>query len=78
MTDSSVGVLLQKQDSLQKSIDLIAKSVTAADARLAARRARYQAQFLAMEKSINASNSLSSYLAGQVKGFENAASASSK
>lgn len=78
MTDSSVGMLLQKQDSLQKSIDLIAKSVTAADARLAARRARYQAQFLAMEKSINASNSLSSYFAGQVKGFENAASASSK
>jgi len=73
MTDSSIGLLVQKQDSLQKSIDTIAKSVTDADARLATRRARYQAQFLAMEKSINSSNSLSSYITSQVKGFENAA-----
>lgn len=72
MTDSSSGVLIQKQDSLEKTLTTLTKSITAADERLATRRKRYQAQFLAMEKSINASNSLGAYVTSQVKGFENA------
>ena len=75
MTDGSNGVLIQKQDSLEKTLATLTKSITAADERLATRRKRYQAQFLAMEKSINASNSLSSYITSQIKGFENAAAA---
>ncbi len=73
MTDGTTGVLVQKQDSISKSIDTLTKSITAADERLALRRIRYQKQFQAMETSIQKSNSLSSYLAGQIKGFENAA-----
>ena len=75
MTDGTNGILIQKQDSLEKTVATLTKSITAADERLAIRRKRYQAQFLAMEKSINASNSLSSYVTSQIKGFENAAAA---
>lgn len=78
MTDGTFGLLAQKQTTLQKTVDTIDKSIAAADIRLQQRRARYTAQFQAMEKSINQSNSLSSFFAGQVKGFENAASAASK
>ncbi len=78
LTDGSNGILLQKQQTLQNTVDTIGKSITAADARLEVRRQRYQAQFLAMEKSISQSNNLSSYFNSQVKGFENAASAASK
>ena len=75
MTDGSIGVLVQKQDSLEKTLETLSKSISAADERLATRRKRYQAQFLAMEKSINASNSLSTFVTSQIKGFENAAAA---
>jgi flagellar capping protein FliD len=76
MTDSTTGALVNLQDSLTSNINTLTKSVDAADARLAIRRTRYQNQFLAMEKSIQSSNSLSNYLTGQIKGFENAAKGS--
>ena len=73
MTDGSKGTMANAQAALDGNVTNLTKSIDAADARLTIRRKRYQAQFLAMERSIQSSNSLGQYITGQVKGFENAA-----
>lgn len=52
MTKSSTGVLVTKQDSLENQITDMTSKITAADAMLEVRKARYTAQFTAMEKII--------------------------
>ena len=76
MTDGSKGTMASAQSALEGSVTTLTKSIEANDARLTIRRKRYQAQFLAMERSIQSSNSLGQYISGQVKGFENAAKGS--
>ena len=76
MTDGSSGTMANLQTSLDGNVKTLNKSIDAADARLIIRKKRYQSQFLAMEKSIQSSNSLGNYLTGQIKGFENAAKGS--
>jgi len=75
LTDGSKGTMANAQAALDGNVTTLTKSIDANDARLAIRRKRYQAQFLAMELSIQSSNSLGNYITGQVKGFENAAKA---
>ena len=70
MTDGSKGTMANAQAALDGNVTTLTKSIDANDARLAIRRKRYQAQFLAMEKSIQSSNSLGQYITSQVKGFE--------
>lgn len=74
LTDGTNGAMIQTQDALNNSIDGLTKSITSADARLADRRQRYQKQFLAMEQSINKSNSLSTYMQGQIKSWSGSSS----
>ena len=69
MTDSTTGSMPNLEDSLTTNINNLTKSISDADDRLATRRQRYQAQFLAMEESIQQSNSTSSYLTGQIKSW---------
>lgn len=76
MTDGSKGTMANAQAALEGNVTTLTKSIDAADARLAIRRKRYQAQFIAMERSIQSSNSLGQYITGQIKGFENSAKGS--
>lgn len=73
-TNANTGALVGKQESLQKSIDDLKTQVTKIDERLLARRARYQAMFLNMEKMIAQYQSQGSIMTGQIKAFENFAS----
>ncbi len=70
MTDGSSGTMASVQAALDSSVTSLTKSIDANDARLVIRRKRYKAQFLAMEKSIQASNSMGQFVTSQVKGFE--------
>jgi flagellar hook-associated protein 2 len=73
MTDGGTGTLANVQAALDGSVSSLTKSIDANDARLAIRKKRYQTQFLAMEKSIQASNSMGQFIASQVKGLEKSA-----
>ena len=73
LTDSTSGTMSSKDRGLSETISGITKQITRNDERLALRRERYTKMFLAMERSINQSNSLGSFLQGQIAGFENAA-----
>jgi flagellar hook-associated protein 2 len=70
MTDGGTGTLANVQSALDGNVTSLTKSIDANDARLAIRRKRYQTQFLAMEKSIQASNSMGQYITSQIKGLE--------
>jgi flagellar hook-associated protein 2 len=69
MTDKSTGVLTQLEDQLSTSIDDYEDQVTAFDDMLASRKARYQAQFLAMETTISKLNSQKSALTSFIDGL---------
>ncbi len=73
LTDNTTGLFAAKDRSLNDSITSIAEQVKKTDERLALRRDRYTQMFLAMERSINSSNSLGNFLSGQISAFENAA-----
>ena len=73
MTDGSTGTMAAVQAALDSNVTSLTKSIDANDARLAIRKKRYQEQFLAMEKSIQASNSLGQFITSQVKGLEKSA-----
>ncbi|MFM2090524.1 MAG: hypothetical protein RLZZ127_1013 [Planctomycetota bacterium] len=75
MTDNTTGLFATKDKSLNESITSIGEQVKKTDERLALRRDRYTQMFLAMERSINSSNSLGNFLSGQISAFENAAAA---
>jgi flagellar hook-associated protein 2 len=78
MTSADNGTLVNKTDELESTIEVLTKKITSADANLAVRRKRYEAQFLAMEKAISGLKNQESQLNGQIKGFENAALARSR
>lgn len=70
MTDGSTGTMAAVQAALDGNVTALTKSIDANDERLAIRKKRYQAQFLAMERSIQSSNSMGQFVTSQVKGFE--------
>ncbi|MFW5829925.1 MAG: flagellar filament capping protein FliD [Planctomycetota bacterium] len=74
-TDSVDGSLATKQDSLTESIKGMSERISELNERLELRRARYEAEFLAMEKLMGQFQTQESFLAGQVEAFKNLAAA---
>jgi flagellar capping protein FliD len=70
LTEFTVGAMRFKIDSEQSSIASMTEQITRADANLAVRRQRYEAQFAQMEKIIKNLNSQGSFLNGQIASFQ--------
>lgn len=71
MTDADAGSLTAKEDSIELQMEGIDKRLVDLDRRSELRRARYQAQFLAMEQLIASFKSQENALQGQISAFEN-------
>ena len=75
LTQSVDGTLSNKDTSLTSNIADIEERVNKLETRLDLRRARYQAEFLAMERTIGLLQSEGDFLSGQIEGFRNVAAA---
>ncbi len=75
LTNPSGGIATSYEDNLIDQIEQVSASVKKIDANLLQRRARYEAQFLQMEKLMQSFQSQGNLLSGQIRGFENMASA---
>ncbi len=75
MTDATTGTMKARDEGLSTTISGINSQVKRNDERLTLRRERYVKMFLAMERSINQSNSLGTFLQGQIQGFQTSATA---
>ncbi len=73
LTRNVDGVLSNMQSRLSSSIGDMERRIEQMDARLAQRRQRYEAQFLAMEKMISQLQSQERFIVGQIEAFQNMA-----
>lgn len=71
MTDADAGSLTTKEDSIEVQIQGLDQRLLDLNRRSEQRRARYQAQFLAMEQLIASFKSQENALQGQISAFEN-------
>lgn len=78
LTDADTGSVTAKETSLEDTIADLTQQITEADERLELRRERLRQQFVQMEILMAQFQSQGDFLAGQIKGFENAASARSQ
>ncbi len=75
LTNAKGGIATSYEDNLVEQIDHFTASVKKIDAQLVLRRARYEAQFLQMEKLMQSFQSQGNFLSSQISGFENMAAA---
>jgi flagellar capping protein FliD len=71
LSDSSAGLLTQKDNTYQRNIETNTKSIAAIDARLVKRRAYYDAKYLQMEQLSAKYQSMSTYLANNLSSTNN-------
>ncbi len=75
LTNAKGGIATSYEDNLVEQIGHFTASVKKIDEQLSLRRARYEAQFLQMEKLMQSFQSQGNFLTSQIGGFENMAAA---
>lgn len=77
LTDVDTGTLTQEENGFNDAVADMTERIDSFNARIEERMARYQRQLNVMEELLGQYKSQQNFLAGQIKGFENSASARS-
>lgn len=77
LTNVDTGTLTQEEDGFNDAVADMTARIDSFNARIEERMARYQRQLNAMEELLGQYKSEQNFLAGQIKGFENSATARS-